>query len=114
MPLATALKDTFASWPAGLVLVSLEPDPAIQQQPANPHPPPTQRQQAAHLLHIARQIDQQTAINMRDAWHERLAICTICGNQSITQAMTIALVQLKTQLKTILPQKESHTRKSKL
>lgn len=102
MPLVTALKDTFASWPGGLVLVSLEPDPAIQQQPATtttstkPHPPPTQRQQAAHLLRLARQIDQQTAINLRDAWHERLAICTISGGQSITQAMTIALNQLKT------------------
>lgn len=63
-----------------------------QPAPADPGPL-TPRQQAADLIRQARRADHGRAVAMRDAWAERMAICTIDG-MSEADAERVALAEL--------------------
>lgn len=54
------------------------------------------RDDAARLIREARaRPDREAAVAMRDAWRERLAICTVDGELSIREAEAVALDELQ-------------------
>ncbi|WP_428386449.1 hypothetical protein [Mucisphaera sp.] len=52
------------------------------------------RREAAGLIRLARHHGFNLGVAMRDAWHERLAICTVDGLMSEAQAAEVALAEL--------------------
>ena len=91
MPLLVEAKAAFADIGATVVSVETpdEPEPASQPSPQD---------RAERLIREAA-IDSPTlAATIRDAWDERLAICTIDGHLSEAQAEHVALAELETML----------------
>lgn len=91
LPLVSAVKDTFAD--LGATVVSCES--------AHGRGGWTRRR-AAELIRNARRRDirEKTgeAVAMRDAWRERLAVCTIDGGLTEDRAEQVALDELETML----------------
>lgn len=56
------------------------------------------RRWAARLIRDARRITAGRAVAVRDAWRERVAICTVDGRLIIEDAESVALTELKTML----------------
>ena len=52
----------------------------------------------AQLIRDARRIDAGRAVAMRDAWRERLAICTVDGGLTSEDAEEICLAELEMML----------------
>ena len=77
------IKATFADLGGGLKVVEVHDDPARF------------RDQAARLIRQARRAsDRPRAIVLRDAWAERMAICTIDGGLDLADAERVAVDEL--------------------
>lgn len=91
LPLVSALKDAFAD--CGATVLSVEP--------AHGRGGWTRRR-AAELIRDARRHEipgqASEAVTMRDAWRERLAVCTIDGGLTEDHAEQVALDELETML----------------
>ena len=87
LPLVTMVKDVFADM--GATVVSVEP---VKK------PRGSTRRHAAQLIRDARRIDTDQAVAMRDAWRERLAICTVDGGLTNEDAEQVALAELERML----------------
>jgi len=91
LPLVSAVKDAFADF--GATVVSVEP--------AHGRGGWTRRKirgRAAELIRDSRRHNAGEAVAMRDAWWERLAICTIDGGLTEDHAEQVALNELETML----------------
>lgn len=82
----SAAKSVF-HWAGGATVVSVRPCPSEA------------RDGAARLIRLARQqFGAERAATLRDAWRERLAICTVSGQLSLADAERIALRELESTL----------------
>ena len=87
LPLVSAVKDAFADDSGGgATVVSIE---AARGRGG------WTRRQVAELIRHARRHRAGKALAMRDAWAERLAVCTIDGGQTDDGAEQVALAELK-------------------
>ena len=85
LPLTTSVKQTFADLGGGVTVCGVKRDPAC-----------CPRRQAANLIRQAHRTgDRSRAVMLRDAWDERIAICTIDGGLSEAEAARIALAELE-------------------
>jgi hypothetical protein len=84
LPLVSAVKETF-----GATVVSVEPAYGRGGWA---------RRQAAELIRDARRHSAGEAVAMRDAWRERLAVCTIDGGLTEDHAEQVALEELEKML----------------
>ena len=84
LPLVAAVKDSFADMGATVVSVKV----AHRQGGAA-------RSRVARMIREARGANPNQAVALRDAWRERLAICTIDGGMSEAEAEKIALAELE-------------------
>ena len=82
LPLVAAVKDSFADMGATVVSVEVAHGGVS-------------RSRVARMIREARGADPNQAVAMRDAWRERLAICTIDGGMSEAEAEKIALAELE-------------------
>jgi len=87
LPLVSAVKDAFADF--GATVVSVE---AAHGRGG------WTRRRAAELIHDSRRHSAGEAVAMRDAWRERLAVCTIDGGLTEDHAEQVALDELETML----------------
>lgn len=87
LPLVSAVKDTFAEFGATVVSIELAHGRGGWT-----------RRRAAGLIRHARKRSDGEAVAMRDAWDERLAICTIDGGLTEDHAEQVALDELETML----------------
>lgn len=63
--------------------------------PPNATPPSDRpRDRAARLIRATRRSNPTGAVGLRDAWHERIAICTIEGGLTTAGAEAIAINEL--------------------
>ncbi len=88
LPLLMDMKDTFAEFGATVVSVT------TNQYGRGGHA----RRLAGKLIRTARQRDRGEAVAMRDAWAERLAVCTFDGGFSEDHAEQVALNELQNML----------------
>lgn len=88
LPLVPAVKDSFAEF--GATVVSIESAHACGERTRS-----ETRTRVAELIRCARIRSVGEAVAMRDAWAERLAICTIDGGQSDDRAKEVALAELE-------------------
>jgi hypothetical protein len=84
LTLVSEVKDVFAEFGASVAGIILE-------HRSRGHA----RRLAAQLIHEARRRDKGEAVALRDAWTERLAICTIDGGLSDGTAEQVALEELQ-------------------
>ena len=84
LPLAAAVKDSFAD--VGVTVVSVE---LAHGQGG------VSRSRVARMIREVRGAAPYQAVALRDAWRERLAICTIDGGMSEADAERIALAELE-------------------
>ena len=84
LPLAAAVKDSFAD--VGVTVVSVE---LAHGQGG------VSRSRVARMIREARGAAPNQAVVLRDAWRERLAICTIDGGVPEADAERIALAELE-------------------
>ena len=84
LPLVAAVKDSFADMGATLVSVEM-----VHGQGG------ATRSRVARLIREARGANPSGAMALRDAWRERLAICTIDGGMPEADAERIALAELE-------------------
>ena len=89
-PLALDARRILADLGAVVVSVEDEPDAAPPSGGVAEH-----RREAASILTRARIMGRAFAIMLRDALHERLAICAIDGNMSDAAAWPVALAELR-------------------
>ena len=82
LPLAAAVKDSFADMGATVVSVEVAHGGVS-------------RSRVARMIREARGADPNQAVALRDAWRERLAICTIDGGMPEAEAERIALAELE-------------------
>lgn len=87
LPLLAEMKDVFAEFGATVVSIVTEYGRGGQA-----------RRLAGKLIRKARQRDRGEAVAMRDAWAERLAVCTIDGGLSEDHAEQVALKELQNML----------------
>ncbi len=94
LPLVSAVKDAFAEEPGGgATVVSIES--------AHGRGGWTRREirgRAAELIRDAQRHSDGQAVAMRDAWRERLAVCTIDGGLTEDHAEQVALDELEIML----------------
>jgi hypothetical protein len=86
-PLVSAVKDAFADLPGGGATVT-----SIESAYGRGG---RMRCRAAQLLLKARQSDTRLALAMRDAWAERMAVCTVEGGLPEDHAEQVALSELE-------------------
>ena len=84
LPLAAAVKDSFADM--GAIVVSVE---VAHGQGG------VSRSRVARMIREARGASPNQAVALRDAWRERLAICAIDGGMPEAEAERIALAELE-------------------
>ena len=87
LPLLAEVKDAFAEFGATMVSITTKYGRGGHA-----------RRLAGKLIRKARQHDRGEAVAMRDAWAERLAVCTIVGRLSEQQVEQVALKELQDML----------------
>lgn len=88
LPLLMDVKDAFAEYGATVVSITTKTHGCGSEA----------RRLAGKLIREARRRDRGEAVAMRDAWAERLAVCTIDGGFSEDHAEQVALKELQTML----------------
>ena len=87
LPLVSAVKEAFADF--GATVVSVESSHGGRGWT---------RRRAAELIRDTRRQSASRAVAMRDAWAERLAVCTIDGGLSEDRAAQVALAEVENML----------------
>lgn len=87
LPLLSAVKDAFGEFGATVVSITTKHRRGGRA-----------RRLAGQLIREARRRDRREAVAMRDAWAERLAVCTIDGGFTEDHAEQVALKELQNML----------------